>query len=713
MAFADPFQHICQIAALRGAWECVEASDGCAGIDGVSLARFEEDLETELARLSLEISDGIYQPLPVVRFLVPKRSGGQRTLYVYAVRDRVAQRAVVNLLAPRFDAEFEHVSFAYRRGRSVKQALAEVERWREAGYRWVVDADISAYFDSVEHPLLLERVRAMVADERIVRLIEMWIAPLVYDDQQAKTGAPMARMTKGLPQGAPIAPMLANLFLDKFDEQMIDAGYKLVRFADDFLLLCKTQPQAESALELTRQTLDGLQLAINEAKTRITDFNAGFEFLGATFVRSLCLIPEPGSRDDDDDQPRDVKFPPPLGKAELEAAVQQAIGAEINRELATEESATLNPQSAIEESAIGLPPPQLFTLRTIYLQEHGAVLRCEDDHLRVCKDDDELLSVPAFKVDQIILLGNSHITTPAMKFCLKNDIPIILLSGRGEFFGTVESTSNDNVLLQQQQFARLADESFVLETARQIVAGKIANCRALLQRRLRSGAAGGTAAKSGAEAKAATDEALAKAIAKLDEIKTRLAQAEAVDEARGYEGAAAAAYYAGYATCFQSPIEFKNRNRRPPLDPVNALLSFGYTLLFYNIYAFALGRGLSPYVGSLHSLRQGHPALCSDLIEEFRAPVVDALVTTLFNKRILTVADFEFSQTSAGKRGCFLTDSARRTFIAQFEQRINSTIKHPRAGLNTTWRGCIDIQIGHYIQRLRGEVEQYLPIEIR
>lgn len=342
-------------------------------------------------------------------------------------------------------------------------------------------------------------------------------------------------------------------------------------------------------------------------------------------------------------------------------------------------------------------PPKLFSLRTLYIQEHGTVLRCEDERLRVCKDDQELLDLPAFKIDQIILFGNAMVTTPAMKFCLRNNIPIITLSGRGEFFGVIESTNNQNVLLHQRQFERLADERFVLETARRIVAGKIANCRALLQRRQR----------------AAADGRLAKAIAAIEEIKNRLAAAETVDQARGYEGSAAARYYDGLAACFSPPFEFKGRNRRPPLDPVNALLSFGYTLLFYNIYAIARGRGLSPYVGSLHSIRQGHPALCSDLIEEFRAPVVDSLITALLNKRVIGQGDFYYSETSGGKRGCFLTDRARRTFITQFEQRINTLVQHPRAGLNVTWRGCIDIQVGHYIQLLRGEAAEYLPIEIR
>jgi CRISPR-associated protein Cas1 len=287
-----------------------------------------------------------------------------------------------------------------------------------------------------------------------------------------------------------------------------------------------------------------------------------------------------------------------------------------------------------------------------------------------------------------------------MKFCLRNNIPVILLSGRGEFFGAIESTGNENVVLQQHQFARLADDQFVFDTARRIVDGKIANCRALLQRRGRTRAA-------------AADERITRAVAAIEEIKKKLSSAGTIDEVRGYEGAAAARYYEALGACFSPPFEFKGRTRRPPLDPVNALLSFGYTLLFYNIYAIARGRGLSPYVGTLHSIRQGHPALCSDLIEEFRAPVVDALVTTLLNKRIIGQGDFHFAETSSGARGCFLTDQARRTFITQFEQRINTLVRHPLAGVNTTWRGCIDIQVGHYVQLLRGSAPAYLPIEMR
>jgi group II intron reverse transcriptase/maturase/CRISPR-associated endonuclease Cas1 len=805
MNAASQYEDLFSLPALHAAWARTEESDGCAGVDGVTLSRFNDYLDAELTRLSEELTADTYEPLPVVRFLAEKRDGGQRPLCVLAVRDRVAQNAVIQHILPRFEAEFEACSYAYRKGRSVQQALAQVEQLREAGYTWVVDADITSYFDNVDHGLLMSRVRELVEQPRVLKLIERWIAPKVYD------GHVITQMEKGLPQGAPISPMLANLYLDTFDEQMLHSHQKLIRFADDFLVLCKSRSRAEDALRLTKSLLSGLRLTLNDEKTRVTNFAEGFKYLGATFTRSLILVPPP--RRNVAALQADVLMPPPLpilragsGRPArpsfnpgMRAGMREAFdeisvrevpsyfAADFRRqksEAGGERSEVRSQRSEVggQQSEVGsqrsddagvspdnsarklqrssmfvegssqqeptppgvewvieddaspekklvvppsggslmansepvsyelppeggttnsttndMPPPTFFTLRTLYLHEHGAVLRCEDDHLRISKDEIELLSVPAFKLDQIMLFGNSQITTPAMKFCLRHDIPIVLLSGRGEFFGTIESTANQNVLLHQRQFLRLADSSFVLETARQIVTGKIANSRALLQRRQRAG----------------SDKQLANAIRALGDIGSSLLGAGAIDEVRGYEGAASAAYFAGLSACFQEGFTFTQRTRRPPLDPVNAMLSFGYTLLFYNIYAIVRARGLSPYVGTLHSLKQGHPALCSDLIEEFRAPIVDSLVTMLVNKRIMTPADFHSIQMEGKGRGCFLTDSARKVFVAQFEHRLNTIVQHPRAKLRTTWRGCIDIQVGHFIQVLRGDAERYWPIEIR
>ncbi len=435
------YRRLCRLSTLRLAWARVAESDGCAGIDSVTISRFAASLEAELLRLSAELASSKYTPLPLLRFFVVKSTGGQRALSVPAVRDRVAQSAARLLLEPLFEKEFESCSFAYRKGRSVQQALQQVERLHEAGYIWVVDADITSYFDNVDHDLLLARVAELVPDEKLRELVRQWVAARIYDGHQ------LTVLKKGLPQGSPLSPVLANLYLDTFDDKLLSAGQKLIRFADDFLILCRTKPNADQALQLSKQVLAGLRLAVNDEKTRVTSFAEGFKYLGASFAGSFCFVP-----------PRrragialpEITVPPPLpllrarpnNRTPFNPALRDAL-LEAFEEVAPTEipSFFTSPRNDGEGSEIAgasqptpaglpadqvtvgtppagdvpLPPPALSTLRTLYIHEHGAVVRCEDEHLRIMKDEVELLSLPAFKIDQIILFGNSQITTGAMK----------------------------------------------------------------------------------------------------------------------------------------------------------------------------------------------------------------------------------------------------------------------------------------------------------
>lgn len=195
MAVTYLHRRLCRLSTLRLAWLHVEESDGCAGVDNVTISAFARNLEAELARFSDELTQQTYQPLPLVRFFITKISGGQRPLSVPAVRDRVVQHGVISVAGPIFEKEFDNCSFAYRKGRSVKQALQQIEYLHEAGYIWVLDADITSYFDNVDHGLLMARVSELVPDKRIVKLIQEWISARIYDGHQ------ITQMDKGLPQG--------------------------------------------------------------------------------------------------------------------------------------------------------------------------------------------------------------------------------------------------------------------------------------------------------------------------------------------------------------------------------------------------------------------------------------------------------------------------------------------------------------------------------
>jgi len=270
---------------LHEAFKSVKANHGCAGVDGVTIGAFESDIRHNLQKLEYELSSGSYFPLPLLKILVDKGKddGEFRTLCIPAVRDRIAQTAVLNLIEPMLEKEFEDCSFAYRKGRSVKQAILTIKECYEQGYRWVVDSDIDAFFDNVSHELLLERFKRVIHDQKICALVAQWIAPEVWDGEKLFT------LEKGIPQGSPVSPILANLFLDELDEVMLGSGYKFIRYADDFVVLCKNPKEAGDALELSKKVLDRLHLSLDEED--IVSFDQGFKYLGVMFIKSMIMVP--------------------------------------------------------------------------------------------------------------------------------------------------------------------------------------------------------------------------------------------------------------------------------------------------------------------------------------------------------------------------------------------------------------------------------------
>lgn len=270
---------------LYQAFDRVRENGGCRGADGVTLGDFAERLEAELDNLQDRLLRRRYHPYPLLRFEVPKNESKVRSLCVPAVRDRVLQTAVYLVTRPLFEAEFEVCSYAYREGRSVRDAVQRVDQLRNQGYCWVVDADIDSFFDNISHDRLLARLRKLPLDSYVHRLFEHWIRAEIYDGQR------IYPLQRGIPQGSVVSPMLANLFLDELDENLALFGQTLVRYADDFLVLCKSPEQAAEALELTDYLLAELELRLHPDKTRTTSFDQGFKFLGALFVGEAVYRP--------------------------------------------------------------------------------------------------------------------------------------------------------------------------------------------------------------------------------------------------------------------------------------------------------------------------------------------------------------------------------------------------------------------------------------
>ena len=266
-------------ANLEAAWRKVRSNKGSAGVDHVTVRQFAAHEAEELTRLQERLTAGRYTPSPGLRIQIPKGDGKTRPLGIPTVRDRVVQTAVRNVIEPIFEREFAEHSYGFRPGRSAHQALRRVIDWLDEGYRYVVDADIKSYFDTIPKDALMAKVRERVADGRVLSLIRSFL------DQQIMEDATLWTPASGTPQGAVLSPLLANIYLNPLDHLMSAAGYRMVRYADDFVVLCRTREEADTALAEIRGFMDAVALTLHPDKTRIVSLEAGeeFEFLGYRF----------------------------------------------------------------------------------------------------------------------------------------------------------------------------------------------------------------------------------------------------------------------------------------------------------------------------------------------------------------------------------------------------------------------------------------------
>jgi RNA-directed DNA polymerase len=267
-------------ATLAAAWDRVRANAGAAGVDGQSIERFEQAEQMYLTELASVLREGSYRAQPIRRVEIPKGDGTTRPLGIPAVKDRIVQTAVKLVIEPIFEAAFHPASYGFRPGRGCGDALREVQELLTDGHTFVVDADFASYFDTIPHDRLMRRVEERISDGRVLALLRNWLQQDILHDMERWTPV------QGTPQGAVISPLLANIYLHPLDELMTARGYRMVRYADDFVVLCQSREEATAALtEITAWvTANGLRL--HPDKTHVGDCRQpgqGFEFLGYRF----------------------------------------------------------------------------------------------------------------------------------------------------------------------------------------------------------------------------------------------------------------------------------------------------------------------------------------------------------------------------------------------------------------------------------------------
>ena len=261
---------------MRQAFRAVRRNRGAAGVDKVSIAMFAANLEENLAALMRDLKAGTFRPLPLRRVHIPKGPGSKklRPLGIPVVRDRVAQEVIRRLLAPIFEPRFHDASFGFIPGRNCHQAIERVLELHRQGYTVVLDADIAGFFDNLPHRVIMEAVAAEVADGNILNLVEGFLRAGVMEDGVFKP------TMIGTPQGGVISPLLANIVLNRLDWQLHEAGYHFARYADDFVVVCQTDRQAQEARAVVERVLGELGLQLSPEKTKVTGFGKGYEFLG-------------------------------------------------------------------------------------------------------------------------------------------------------------------------------------------------------------------------------------------------------------------------------------------------------------------------------------------------------------------------------------------------------------------------------------------------
>ena len=273
-------------ANLTAATAKVAANKGAAGVDHVTVEQFCLDAGENLRRLGEQLRQGSYQPQAIRRVYIPKPgSTEKRPLGIPTVRDRVVQAAVVHVLQPIFERDFAATSYGFRPQRGCQQALDRVEELLAAGYRYVVDADLKSYFDTIPHERLLQRIGEKVADGRLLKLIESFLKAGILED--LREWIP----TAGAPQGAVLSPLLSNIYLDPLDHLMAAQGVEMVRYADDFVILCRSKAEAEGVLEQVRSWVEANGLTLHPDKTRIVDtLTEPFDFLGYRYDRDRRYV---------------------------------------------------------------------------------------------------------------------------------------------------------------------------------------------------------------------------------------------------------------------------------------------------------------------------------------------------------------------------------------------------------------------------------------
>jgi len=592
------------------------------GPDGMQLADAKASGLPFLDKLRLSILSGPPDTdFSLKQYRLPKKNGGKRVIYVQNLADRLIQRAFTDVMTPSIDGILSSSSYAYRRGLSHKRAARALQQLLAAGYCFGLKADISAFFDSVNTKDLCRLLKGLFPGELLTEYITAWFN--IIRNQGIS----------GLPQGWSLSPVLSNLYLDRFDRAMERENFRLVRFADDFVVLFRAELTADEGVEVVKKSLARLGLILKPEKTSTMLRGKAITFLG--YVVSADDI-HPVARPD-------------------EPAAQDWLP-------------VFRP-----DWQHGMP---------VYLTSACRGAYSSGSYLVVKHDDESSDSLPWNRVSRLVVVGRSSFSGGVVYRAIREQIPITFIDIMGRTSGHLLASGHDVVDLSSKLSNKISDSQWPLIIARSLVSAKIHNSFVLLRRN-----------------KIAAPE--------LKSLEIKATVADSLESLRGIEGAAARLYFKYFAQ-LTAPFEFKGRSYRPPDGAVNAMLSFGYTLLYNRLAAVLLDKGFSSRQGIFHVGRGRHCALASDLLEPLRH-LVERIVLSLIHLKEITPNNFYVQQNSSFSASR-LDGEGFRTFISRYEHTLASRFS-PKHGEKMSYNAWLDETVDALVRDIRYDVT-YEPLRI-
>jgi len=604
-------------------------------------ARFDWLAAVEDARDRLAVHPFPVAPVPAFTLM---QNGKGRMVASPVASERLIEEALAPILLRAFEGCWRESVHGYRSGRSTFTAAKAASESLAAGRRHVALLDVCDFYGSINREVLHSRLSERLSQRVVETVYALMSAPLLSDGQHID-------LPRGLVLGRPLSPFLANLYMTPVDDAMMACAATYLRYADDVFLAAASVDQRNDAEQHFVTSLAGLGLSLQVVKTK------RFEYDGAPFVYLGHAI----------DHKRVFERVKPVRLARIT------------------DQHTRNAAPPCEASDTPLPQPNKRS-RTLYLTEPGVFLSIRGGLVVVRKGKDTLREIPLHRIDRVLLLGGSSMTSGFVSACISADIPVLFFVARGKTFGSLVAGGMLNPLRLRAQYDLIGRSDRRMALARAIVLAKI---DAMIRRLIN------------------VDEAAA-IRQRLNDLRRRLDVAVSPASFRGFEGSATRDYYEGFAMRIkESAFRFTQRTRRPPKDRINSLLSFSYSLLFGEMQTALLREGLDPYPGLLHDLRPKHPALASDLVEPYRVLIADSFVLSLVNTRQIGEADFEHHSRGA----VYMTAVGRRTFLEAYEAYMSRPPSRgkswatPRRLLETAARAMLDVVLGE-------QADLHLPLQV-